>query len=134
MNMYIKNILMVCFLLLSANVFAEGFIAGTLVKTLTGYVPIEDIRINDYVLCYDSHNNVVEKPVLHIVIKRAFSSVRLYINDICVTVDKNQKFYCVDRSEWITALNLQQGVILRSNSNAFCVVKHIEFINEPREL
>ena len=47
--------------------FGEGFVVGTLVKTASGYTPIEQLTRGDSVICYDFESQCVERPVLQVV-------------------------------------------------------------------
>lgn len=48
---------------------ATGCAAGTLVKTADGYIPIESLKKDDTVLCFDFKDALVEKPVTRIIKK-----------------------------------------------------------------
>jgi hypothetical protein len=50
---------------------AEGFIAGTPVKTPTGYSEIQDIKVGDAVLSCDFQNHCVEREVTQTFHKQA---------------------------------------------------------------
>jgi hypothetical protein len=50
----LKKVILLCLLFFPLTSVAEGFTAGTLVLTSIGYVPIEDIQVNDEVICLDA--------------------------------------------------------------------------------
>ena len=50
----LKKVILLCLLFFPLMSITEGFTAGILVLTSTGYVPIENVRINDEVICLDA--------------------------------------------------------------------------------
>ena len=53
------NLLILLISILTNPLFGEGFIAGTLVKTLNSYIPIEQLTENDLVVTYDFKKNIL---------------------------------------------------------------------------
>jgi hypothetical protein len=45
---------------------ADGFLTGTLVKTTTGFLPIEQLQVNGAVLCFDLVNAYIARPIIYI--------------------------------------------------------------------
>jgi hypothetical protein len=43
-----------------------GFIAGTLIKTVDGYVPVEDLKVGTLILCNDGKGSLTHQPVIHV--------------------------------------------------------------------
>jgi len=72
---------------------AEGFLAGTIVKTPNGYTKIEDLHIGDYVICYDKQKNYVESKIVCTDKKSIERYVRIAIaaEYLCLACD--QKLY-----------------------------------------
>jgi|GEM_PF-6764261 len=74
---------------------AEGFAAGTLVKTIDGYNAIENLKENDYVLSYDINNNTYTQSKIVKTLKRKTNqTVRIIIENAELEFDKQQKFFC----------------------------------------
>ena len=134
MNAYFKITVLLFQLLLVVNVFSEGFIAGTRVKTPMGHVAIENIRVNDHVMCWDSNNKMVEKPVLFVGKKSVLSHAQIFLDDVCLVSGLDQKFYCASQQKWVSVLGLHKDDGLIARDNRLCTVKRIEFIDEPVEL
>jgi|GEM_PF-6306856 len=76
-----KNYIFSCFLLFQAFIFGEGFIAGTWVKTIDGYIPIEQIQPDKKILCYDFSGNVVESAVTRTMSKKAKFLICITLKD-----------------------------------------------------
>lgn len=104
----------------NTQLHAEGFLAGTLVKTSTGYVPIEQIKKNDLVLSYDfSECCVVESKVIQIVKRQASACIQLSLNNQKICVDQLQRFYALEAYKigWVFAKDLTRKFLLH-NSNS----------------
>lgn len=80
----------------SAQLYAEGFLASTLVKTSTGYVPIEQIKKDDLVLSYDfGECCVVESKVIQVTRRQASMCIQLSLNNQKVCTAPAQRFYAL---------------------------------------
>lgn len=121
-------------LLCCVPIYAEGFAAGTLVKTPHGFAPIENIQINDSVMCRDNSNVMTAKPVLCVCKKSFDSHVRIYFDDFCLMVSDDQLFYEKEQNKWVRADQLCINDYLCATDNKMCVVQHVEYNNEPIEL
>jgi hypothetical protein len=123
------------FLLLLAlvinNVYAEGFLAGTLIKTKTGYIAIEQLEKDDLVLCYDGKGNYVEKPVTAVTKKETAHFLQFTINGEIINVAPEQKFYRPTKQRWTKAQHLtQKHVLLQHQAKLVRIDKIIEIEQE----
>jgi hypothetical protein len=78
-----------------------GFIAGTLVKTPTGYVAIETLRVNDLVLCSNGiSKNPVARKIIYTNTKliNAPAIITLYNEQITTTI--RQRLYNPHAKRW----------------------------------
>lgn len=107
-------------------VFSEGFAAGTLVKTPTGYEQIENLSAGDIILCFDSAQNIVERPVVYITKKHISSYARVLINNEYINLSPDQKFYSITNNTWFSILNLQAHNILSIQPSKISFIESIE--------
>jgi hypothetical protein len=98
----------VIFFIVASMMHAEGFVAGTLVKTVSGYKCIEDIVVGDYVVCYDDNHTFVERPVVDITKKSADSYVRICLGDEYIAMASDQKLYN-NRGVWVVASDVDKA-------------------------
>ena len=104
----------------STQLYAEGFLAGTLVKTSVGYVPIEQLKIGDSVLSYDfSECCVVESKVVQVTRRQASMCIQLFLNNQKVYTDQAQRFYAIKdhKMGWVFAKDFTREFLLH-NSNS----------------
>lgn len=99
----------------------EGFLAGTLIKTEDGYIPIEQLRVGDFV-------SGINKPqqVLNIKQIQIDQIIQLNIDGVPVCVARNQQFF-LQAQILKKSCDLLLGDCL-SNGN---LIKDIQLINEP---
>lgn len=108
----------------------SGFVAGTLVHTDKGLVPIQDIKVGDMVLSKDEsgEGELVYKPVIKLVCLGENEVVRLnYQKDdeygdldfpmYLEFVNHNQPIWDEDLKKWIIASEIQIGTLLSSPNN-----------------
>ncbi len=81
----------------------EGFIAGTLIKTLHGDVPIEELCIGDMVIGYDNDTGYVERVIISTSRNFASQHIRVGFNNTIYDVGSHQRFYDFSDNKWISA-------------------------------
>jgi hypothetical protein len=55
--MKIARVLFCAALLFTQSLFTDGFVTGTPIKTVAGFVPIESLKVGDVVASFDLKNN-----------------------------------------------------------------------------
>ena len=124
MKKYISS----CLFLLSFVVNAEGFIAGTPVKTPTVYSEIQDIKIGDAVLSCDFQNHCVEREVTQTFQKQAEGFLEIRIGESVIGVDEDHLFYSPETTSWIAAKDLTSSTKLMNAAYQTQSVKEIRFV------
>jgi hypothetical protein len=112
----------------------SGFSAGTLVKTVHGYIPIDQLSLNDNVICYDFVQAYVEKAVTHRLSYAARDCIALTINQQQIVTASNQQFYLFYQNAWKKASQLQVGDVLVESDNKRVVIEDICLLNYPVDL
>ncbi len=107
--------------------FAQaGFVKGTVVKTSSGFVPIEELNIGDEVYCFDMHNDEFLLRTITDVSRHEVSYL-LYIqtNGTHIIVDAQQPFYLPVEEAWCYAEDLQPSMVLLSCDQQRIMVQNV---------
>lgn len=105
------KLISIIFLLLSSYPAFSSFSAGTLIKTHSGFISIEDLYIGDYVQCCFAghHNKVLLKQRKRIT---GALCITFKKTNTGIIVSPEQKFYVPQESLWKQAQDLQIGDFL----------------------
>lgn len=116
--------------LVERQLVAEGFLHGTQVKTPIGYVAIEELQVNDFVMCCDAEWSFVERAVIALHKKRFTHYVKIIVGAefICVAVD--QKFYIPQEQIWCEARYLVPGDMLLSSGLTLMTIDDVVNVDE----
>lgn len=109
------------------------FVAGTLIKTSEGLIPIEEIRVGDEVFAYNIETGETElKEVKQLFVHEENELVHLVINGEKIDTTKNHPFF-VENLGFISAKDLQAGdeLSLYDGSTASVESMEIEVLDEP---
>ena len=102
------------------------FVAGTLVLTISGYVPIEDIQIGDQVLAKDEiTGDIAYKPVEATIQKEKSVIYTIVINGERIEVSDNHPFWVENEQQWIASKDLLVGDILQTVDGQFLPIDDI---------
>ena len=101
----------------------EGFVAGTPIKTASGYKPIELIKLRDIIIGTDCKGKNFERIVRHVAMKKVSSYVRISVGDERINVAPDQKFYCSSEKAWIAAKALTNSHALITNNPVYSQIK-----------
>lgn len=121
----LKNIvsLFAC-LLLSASSLNAGFVAGTLIYTPNGHLPIENLRENDLIFSYDFEtSSIIQDKIIKLIKKKNDKIIHLSINNEFLEANLNQKIYSIKKNDlsnidWIKSENIKKNQLTFS-SNGF---------------
>ena len=125
-----QNILIVIFFF-SCQLYGNGFIAGTLIKTKNDYVPIEKLKEKDKILSYNYKTRlIVESGILKIQKNHSEKAIRIFVDGAEIITTPDHKFFCpLRKGNWIEAKDLQQNDFILRN---ICNLVRIEKV-EPFE-
>lgn len=125
-----KRLFLLCILFFISSIFAQGFVAGTLVKVPDGYKPIEQIAEDEFVLCYNSQNNCLESArVVQVVVRPTESLIRITCEGESIFAAPGQEFSSEDF--WIKGSNLSsEKNTLWSINNHSLPIDNVEIVEE----
>lgn len=87
-----------------------GFLAGTLVKTLSGYTPIEHLQLGDWVRCCNDQGKFVTGIITYKRSKPVKPSLQLCVmgtrGAACINASPEQLFYKLPEKCWVKAAEL----------------------------
>ena len=102
------------------------FVAGTLVLTIDGEKPIEDIEIGDYVYASDPETGESGyKEVLQTFVNESSELVHIYVNGDEIVSTPTHPFYSPKRG-WTNAVDLKAGDILVLSNGEYVVVEQVQ--------
>ncbi len=120
---------------LYSNIFSEGFVKGTLVKTKDHYKPIEQLNVNDEVLSYKfKSKEIVPSKITQISKYRYENCVKLTINGIDIVCAPDHKFFCpLRKGGWIKAKDLHKNDFVIRNVTDLVRLNDITVIKEEAD-
>ena len=90
----------------------DCFVAGTMIATEEGHLPIEDIKVGDHVWATDPETGVTDlKKVVNTFINETTAVTHVTINGEVITSTQSHPYYVVGQG-WTLAGNLRAGDIL----------------------
>lgn len=126
----LKKLFLLLLLFINNSIISEGFIAGTLVKTKSGYVSIEQLKENDSVTAYSFKNKeLYECKILKIKKQHYDKSIKIKANGHDIICAPDHKFYLPlhSKKKWIVASGLKpKDSILRNIKELIQVDEVIE--------
>lgn len=124
----------VLYFFLWSSLQAEGFTAGTSVKTPGSYQTIHKIRPNDHVLCTTKESMYAPYRVTNVGKKHAPGYLKIYLGNIHIGTALDQLFYLPLEDKWIRAKDLKIGSVLLSETTQLVTVDYIEYIRAEVDL
>lgn len=91
-----------CLLFSSGLLQAEGFAVGTLVMTVRGPVPVEQVEVGDGVIA-EADSKIACFLVTHTINNVCDVVVRIDCDDDCVYAAPDQKMYVLGKLQWVNA-------------------------------
>jgi len=110
----------------------NSFEAGTMVETIDGPVPIEDIGVGTYVLGYNEETGEIGYyPVTDLISHLDFKVVYLTIDGEVIVTTAEHPFYTAE-GEWVDAIDLRVGDEIRTAEWATGVVESVYEVTRPQ--
>ena len=130
-----KRILFMFCLFTGIGMKGEGFVAGTLVKTPNGYIPIERLKKGDFVLSYDiaswpSHEFCAPKRVTATGYRYADSITKIFVNGNVIRLAGDHMLYLPLEKEWVYAHSVRVGDMLLKDCNDLAAVDEIRSFHQ----
>ena len=111
----------------SSGEYSYCFVAGTKVKTETGYKNIEDIKVGEKVYSYNLDNNELElKKVLGTIVSSTKDTYTLTIANKKVEMSPKHQIYIVDKG-WTRAYDVKKGDKMLTSDNKVVEIENIEY-------
>ena len=103
------------------------FVAGTRVKTESGFKNIEDIKVGEKVYSYNLENNELElKTVTHLIESSTIDTYKMTIGGKTVEMSPKHQIYIVDKG-WVRAYDVKVGDLMLSSNNEKIAITNIEY-------
>ena len=101
------------------------FLAGTLIKTVKGLIPIEQIKVNDYVYSYNFKSLKSElKSVSELFVSSCDKYIEISTTNDIIKATGGHRFWIPDLNKWVKACELSIGMTFQ---NIDC--KNVEIID-----
>ena len=109
-----------------ANSVAYCFVAGTLVVAENGNVPIEQIKVGDFVWAWgEETDDVALKQVVETYINETTELTHVFVNGEEIIATPTHPFYCPTKG-WTDAAHLRAGDILVLVNGEYVVVEKVQ--------
>ena len=111
----------------STGEYQYCFVAGTKVKTETGYKNIEDIKVGEKVYSYNLDNNELElKKVIGTIVSSTKDTYTITIANKKVEMSPKHQIYIVDKG-WTRAYDVKKGDKMLTADNKVVEIENIEY-------
>lgn len=112
-----SNITLFLCLLFNQLITAEGFVSGTMVRTPSGYVPIDQLKENDEIISYDFENAAFAiDTIIKIRKHRTNKIIQINFDGQILEVAPDHKFYCPrSKQRWVQAKYLKKQHLILKN-------------------
>ena len=110
----------------NAQNVSDCFVAGTLICTEDGEIPIEDIHTGDLVWAWDEDTGEVSlKPVVETYINQTDELLHVFVNGEGIVTTPTHPFYSPVKG-WTDAVHLRAGDILVHVNGEYVVVEEVQ--------
>ena len=109
---------------------AEGFLAGTLVTTDKGLIPIEYLTLQDKVFAYGDNGHFSLNSITNISTTPVTHYIKIHLKGTSIATHSDQQFYLPTEDIWTWAHCLEPGDILQGNDTAHLSIDSIETIQQ----
>ena len=114
--------------------FTYCFVAGTKVKTETGFKNIEDIKVGEKVYSYNLDTNELElKEVTHLIRSTTIDTYKMTIGNKTVEMSPKHELYIIDKG-WVRAYDVKEGDLMLSMDKEKIKITNIEYIKYDKPI
>lgn len=113
---------------------ADGFVAGTLVKTNSQYIPIELLTTDNTVISYKANNSTQECPIASTSNYTTHHCIRISVGNEYIYAAVDQKFYSYNQQKWVHADALPPTDLLMNCEGNPVTINAIEKINQQQTM
>ncbi|UPQ78121.1 HINT domain-containing protein [Flavobacterium azooxidireducens] len=107
------------------------FLAGTMVKTEKGLVPIEEVMVGQKIYAYNFEIKRTElKSVTQIFRNKTEKFVRIGIKDDFIEATGQHRFWLPEENRWEMANSLKKGIKLLNSGGKIIIISSIEVLSE----
>jgi hypothetical protein len=117
-----------------SSLLGEGFPGGTLVKTSSGYVPIEHLQASHKIICYGFKGRCVEQTVTQITKKHVSELVELKVGEENIYVASDHLFFLPRERKWVEAKDIRAGDTLLSHCTDLVTVTYARLASAQAEV
>lgn len=110
------------------------FVAGTKVKTETGFKNIEDIKVGEKVYSYNLDTNELElKEVTRLIRSTTIDTYKMTIGNKTVEMSPKHELYIIDKG-WVRAYDVKEGDLMLSIDKEKIKITNIEYIKYDKPI
>jgi hypothetical protein len=110
----------------TAKLKSVCFVEGTLVETVDGHVPIEEVQAGDYVYAQDPETKEKGlKKVVRTFIKQSNELVSVFVNGEEIVTTPGHPFY-VPQKGWLDSISLRAGDKLLLRSGEVVIIEQVQ--------
>jgi len=104
----------------------DCFVAGTIISTQEGFIPIENIEVGDYVWASDPATGItVLKQVVNTFVNETTYITEITVNKEIITSTQTHPYYVADKG-WVLAKDLHVGDTLVMLNGDSVILEHVE--------
>lgn len=130
MNIKYTQLCLLVFLY-TTPLLADGFVAGTLVKIPTGYIPIEQLSVGDVVLCTDFSGEQIERRITSTISYDVERSIIITVDGVEIYVSSEHRFYQPVQRKWVHVYALTPDDMLLSGLKNGVRIDKIIYVDQP---
>jgi hypothetical protein len=127
-NIFMKKLLFLIFF--SSHIHSEGFAGNTLLSTNHGQITFDTIDCDTLVQSDENHF----QPVLFLSKQFVEKVIQISIADERIVCHPQQVFWCINKSSWICAEDLNSDDLLQTVDKHIVAIDAIEIIEQQTEI
>ena len=114
--------------LLCFSICGEGFVEGTLVKTVKGYTEIQKLKIGDFVLSCDFQKHCIERRVTNTLKIEDTSYFEVQLKNSKIIYAREQAFYDPKLKNWVAVPSWTESQSLMNDKYKTVTSQRVGFV------